>query len=150
MARLAGVPADSLVGHFRTTRERLAEVEKERSRLKLESARKEGRARWESAEPDGGGNRKILAEMPALDEGARFFAQGFVENGHAALLLVSRNPPSVLLAVTKDFGCDAGVTLKSALQKFSGRGGGSSTMAQGTVPREPDLMALAEELGFEA
>ena len=85
MARLAGVPMDSLAGHFQTMRERLVEAEKESSRLKMESARKEGRARWESTAPDRGGNRKVLFEMAALDEGARSLAQGFVENGHAAL-----------------------------------------------------------------
>ena len=149
MARFAGIPVDSLPEHFQMMRERLAEAEKESSQLKMESARKEGRARWESAAPDGDGNRKVVVATAALDERARSFAQGFVENGHAALLLVSKDPPSVLLAVTKDSGCDAGAALKSAVQKFSGRGGGSSTMAQGTVPCEPDLTAVAQELGFK-
>ena len=123
MARFAGIPVDSLPEHFQMMRERLAEAEKESSQLKMESARKEGRARWESAAPDRDGNRKVVVATAALDERARSFAQGFVENGHAALLLVSKDPPSVLLAVTKDSGCDAGAALKSAVQKFSGRGG---------------------------
>ena len=73
--------------------------------------------------PDGDGNRKVAVETAALDERARALAQGFVENGHSALLLISKDPPSVLLAVTKDSGCDAGAALKSAVQKLAAAAG---------------------------
>jgi alanyl-tRNA synthetase len=148
MARSGGVPVENLPAHFQKIRERLARSESENFRLRTENARREGYSLWSSVGPNRDGIRKCVHEVLALDETTRALAQGFVGNGQAALLLICRNPPSLLLAVSKDSGTNAGAAIKSAFAKFNGRGGGSPTLAQGTVPREPELLAVAQELGF--
>ena len=59
--------------------------------------------------------------------------QHFVAHGKAAILLSSTNPPSVLLACSGDSNLHAGNLLKAALQAAEGKGGGSDTMAQGSL-----------------
>jgi len=69
-------------------------------------------------------------------------AQGFAENPQAVLLIAAANPPSILLAASKDSGFNAGAWLKPALAAQGGRGGGSPTMAQGSVASPEALEAV--------
>ncbi|MCK4632272.1 MAG: hypothetical protein KAT79_03315, partial [candidate division Zixibacteria bacterium] len=48
-----------------------------------------------------------------------------------------------------DFGVDVGSIYKTTLVHFDGRGGGKSSFAQGTIPREADLKKLLCELKEE-
>jgi alanyl-tRNA synthetase len=52
---------------------------------------------------------------------------------------MGENPPAILLAASPDSGMNAGEFLKNALAKAGGRGGGSATMAQGSLPSK-DLL----------
>jgi alanyl-tRNA synthetase len=56
------------------------------------------------------------------------------------------NPPAVILAASADSGVDASRVLRSALETFGFRGGGSARVAQGTVQREDALQAVIEAL----
>jgi alanyl-tRNA synthetase len=56
---------------------------------------------------------------------------------------------TVVVACSQEFGRDAGEMLRTALAAFSGRGGGSATLAQGLVPADqlgPALDALETQL----
>jgi alanyl-tRNA synthetase len=72
---------------------------------------------------------------------------------HTIALLASTQqqqaPASVVVACSQEFGRDAGEMLRIALAAFSGRGGGSATLAQGLVPTDqlgPALDALEAQL----
>jgi alanyl-tRNA synthetase len=148
MARQAGSPIERLSSHVQSVRERLAQAEKDRSRLALELAQYNGRARWEQTPVAADGTRRLHLEVPSLDEETRGFARSFVESGAAALLLSCVNPPSFLLACSGDSGVNAGAALKAVLQSRGGRGGGSPVFAQGSVPNKEDLPEVVKELGF--
>ena len=75
-----------------------------------------------------------------MDE-LRALAQAFTPLPHAVLIGTLVEPPSLLLATSEDSGIDAGRTLRDVVTKLGGRGGGSSRVAQGTVP---DGARLAE------
>ena len=72
---------------------------------------------------------------------------------HTIALLASTQqqqaPATVVVACSQEFGRDAGEMLRTALAAFSGRGGGSATLAQGLVPTDqlgPSLDALEAQL----
>jgi alanyl-tRNA synthetase len=72
---------------------------------------------------------------------------------HTIALLASTQqqqaPATVVVACSQEFGRDAGEILRTALAAFSGRGGGSATLAQGLVPTDqlgPALDALEAQL----
>jgi alanyl-tRNA synthetase len=72
---------------------------------------------------------------------------------HTIALLASTQqqqaPATVVVACSQEFGRDAGEILRTALAAFSGRGGGSATLAQGLVPTNqlgPALDALEAQL----
>ena len=67
-------------------------------------------------------------------------------------LALGADPPSVLLAVSKDSGLHAGELLKPALTAAGGRCGGSANLAQGSLPSPAGLddfaRAFLRDLGF--
>jgi alanyl-tRNA synthetase len=72
---------------------------------------------------------------------------------HTIALLASTQqqqaPATVVVACSQEFGRDAGEMLRTALAAFSGRGGGSATLAQGLVPTDqlgPALDTLEAQL----
>jgi alanyl-tRNA synthetase len=70
---------------------------------------------------------------------------------HTIALLAStqQQPATVVVACGQELGRDAGEMLRAALAAFSGRGGGSATLAQGLVPADqlgPVLDALEAQL----
>jgi alanyl-tRNA synthetase len=75
-----------------------------------------------------------------MDE-LRTLAQAIVALPKAVLVGTTGEPPSLLVAVAEDTGLDAGRLLKESVAKVGGRGGGSSRIAQGSVP---DRGRLAE------
>jgi alanyl-tRNA synthetase len=64
------------------------------------------------------------------------------------VLVVGKQPMGVLIACSADCGIDAGAILKQTLAEFGGRGGGSATLAQGSLPDEACALALAGKLGM--
>ena len=77
-------------------------------------------------------------------EDLRPLAQAFAALPRAVLVgaQAAASPPSLLLASSEDSGVDAGRALREAVTAVGGRGGGSSRLAQGSVPDA----ALVEEI----
>jgi alanyl-tRNA synthetase len=55
------------------------------------------------------------------------------------LLQLCDEPPSFLLAASKDSGLNAGALVKEVLAEVGGRGGGSPVSAQGSAPTREAL-----------
>jgi alanyl-tRNA synthetase len=115
--------------------ERLQESEKAHRRAVLELAEAHGREAWARATPAASGARrgfKAVESGPITDE-LRAFAQSFTTGSRSVFIVTTNRPPSILLAVSADFGRNAGALLKTALTAVNGRGGGGATLAQGSV-----------------
>ena len=129
---------------------RLRDADKAFKRVADELWQYKGRELYRNTEPAADGIRRHIREG-ALDDEARGLAQSFSGQARAAFLAVSKNPASVMLAASADSGINAGAILKSALAAAGGRGGGSATMAQGSVPTDDALgvvVAALRDLGF--
>lgn len=148
LSKVTSVAMDDLPSAVASQRDRLIESEKTRQRLLLEQARVAGEMLHEQTAPDGSGCRRVLLQVAAIDEETRAKVQAFVAKGSAVALVMATAPPSVLFAVSADRDLNAGALLKEALQRHGGRGGGSATSAQGSVPEETALADIAKELGF--
>ena len=74
------------------------------------------------------------------------FANYAANHSGLAFLGTSTVPPSIILAASPDRGLHAGNVLKEMLAKAGGRGGGSATVARGTVPSLEALAFLRDEL----
>ena len=113
--------------------EKLQESDKARRRLATELAEAKGRELHAATAPSPDGLRRILQRVPTLSDELRAEAQSFTAGGKSIFLALADNPPAVLLAASKDSGINAGEMLKTALKESGGRGGGSATMAQGSL-----------------
>ena len=113
--------------------ERNKALEKERNRLAIELARREGRELFDATPEQADGLRRIT-QQGAIDDAMRARAQGFVESGKGVFLAVSEAPPSMLLAASADSGLHAGDRVRAAVTQYGGRGGGNQAIAQGSVP----------------
>jgi len=120
--------------------EKLQELDKVRRKMAAELAQYEGQALHSSTVPDAPGIRRVIRRAPITEE-TRTLAQAFCAAGKAVFLQISDDPPSVLLAASKDSGCNCGDIIKKAITEAGGRGGGSPQSAQGSVP---DRAALAQ------
>jgi alanyl-tRNA synthetase len=120
--------------------EQLRAAENERRRLERELASYRARSLYELAAPSAEGLRIVRHDAPSMDE-LRTLAQAIVALPKAVLVGTTGEPPSLLVAVAEDTGLDAGRLLKESVAKVGGRGGGSSRIAQGSVP---DRGRLAE------
>jgi alanyl-tRNA synthetase len=76
----------------------------------------------------------------------RSFALAFSALPRAVFVAVSGTPPAVLLATSPDSGVDAARTLRAALARAGGRGGGSPRLAQGSLPSPEAAEEVAREL----
>ncbi len=128
--------------------EALQKAEKTRRRIAAELARFKGRELYDATPPGPDGVRRAVQELPAgsIDEEARAFAQGFTAQPGCRLLTVIGAPPALLFAVSGDAGINAGESVKSAVARHGGRGGGSALLAQGSVPSGEALAAVRAEL----
>ena len=127
--------------------EKFQESDKARRRLATELAQARGRELYAATAAAPDGLRRVQRRVTALSDELRVEAQSFTAGERSAFLALAGDPPSVLLAVSKDGGIHAGEALKAALAQAGGRGGGSATMAQGSLP---DQEALARFLEFPA
>ncbi len=114
--------------------------EKARRKLELDLAGYRGKELYEQTAPGADGARRLeqRLERGNLEE-LRAVAQSFTAQPKAVFLAVLNQPPSVLVAASADSGIDAGSLVKSALAEAGGRGGGTSRIAQGSVP-SPELL----------
>jgi alanyl-tRNA synthetase len=90
--------------------------------------------------------RRVTRRVASMTDDARAEAQSFTAGGKAIFLLAAEQPPAVLLAASPDSGVNAGEVLKTVLAKVGGRGGGSTTMAQGSVPSKELLEDVVKHL----
>ena len=118
--------------------ERVADLEKARRKMAGELAMFEGQAFHGSTPVGPGGIRRAVRHAPIAEE-ARAFASAFTSGGKAMLLWVCDDPPSFMLAASKDAGLNAGAMVKEVLAEVGGRGGGSPVSAQGSAPSREAL-----------
>ena len=142
IGRTLSSPIKDAPGLVAAQMERIKTLEKSSQRLATELARREGRELFESTAPDSSGVRRVT-ERGVIDDVIRTRAQAFVAGEKAVYLAVCDQPPSFLLAVSAGSGLDAGALVKAAVAAAGGRGGGSRTLAQGSVPT---LQALESAL----
>jgi alanyl-tRNA synthetase len=119
--------------------EKFHESDRIRRRLSGELAQARGRELYGQTAPDPDGIRKVRQRVDSLSDDVRAEAQSFTAGQKSVFLALAANPPSVLLAASKDSGINAGQVLKEALAKAGGRGGGSPTMAQGSLNTTEDF-----------
>lgn len=101
-----------------------------------------------AAAPDATGIRRIVIrqERGSL-EGLRGVAQAFASLPLAIFVGATASPSALVLAASTDSGVDAAGVLKGLLASVGGRGGGSATLAQGTVPGKAELEAVVASIG---
>jgi alanyl-tRNA synthetase len=103
---------------------------------------------YAGAAVDSTGIRRVtvrLAAGPA--ENLRGLAQAFAALPGAVFIGAIENPPTVMLSASPDSGIDAGGLLRGLLGVAGGRGGGSSTLAQGVLPGTAQLEQVIRSLG---
>jgi alanyl-tRNA synthetase len=150
IARVFSSPLDETPALVEAQREKLQESERTRRRLSTELAQASGRALHGETAPGPDGLRKVLRHFEgSLSEESRAEAQSFTATGSAIFLALTENPPSVLLAASKDSGVNCGEVLKRLLGPRGGRGGGNATLAQGSLPSKTELQELTEALSRE-
>src|SRR6202451_812305 len=108
IARVFSSPLDQAPALVEAQREKLQEAEKARRRLATELAQASGRALYAESSPGPDGIRRVLRRPESLTEESRAEAQSFTASGAAIFLVVAENPPSILLAASKDSGVHAG------------------------------------------
>lgn len=148
-ARLTAVAIDKLPETIGALKERASEAEKERQRLVADLAQREGREEYAATVPSADGIRRAQWPVEQMTDATRLKALAYVTGSKALVLVVIKQPAGVLIACSTDAGVNAGATLKQTLAERGGRGGGSATLAQGSVPDEACLRALAEQLGMQ-
>ena len=121
--------------------EQLRALESARKNMERELANFRARALYDAASADARGVRVVRHDAAAMDE-LRTLAQAVVALPQAVLVGTIADPPSLLVATAEDTRIDAAKTLREAVTKFGGRGGGSPRIAQGSVP-DPACLAQA-------
>jgi alanyl-tRNA synthetase len=150
VARVFSSPLDETPALAEAQREKLQESERTRRRVATELAQASGRALYGETAPGPDGIRRTLRHLEtSLSEELRAEAQSFTASGAAIFLAIAENPPSVLLATSKESGIHAGEVLKRLLGPAGGRGGGNATLAQGSLPSKTALQELAESVSRE-
>ena len=150
VARVFSSPLDETPALVEAQREKLQESERTRRRVATELAQASGRALYGETAPGPDGIRRTLRHLEtSLSEELRAEAQSFTASGAAIFLAIAENPPSVLLATSKESGIHAGEVLKRLLGPAGGRGGGNATLAQGSLPSKTALQELAESVSRE-
>jgi alanyl-tRNA synthetase len=139
VAQVFSAPLEETPALVRSQASKLQESEKLRKKLTEDLAQARGRQRYLDTLPDAAGQRRVVLRLPALTEELRAEAQSFTAGERAVFLAVGENPPSILLATSKDSGIAAGERLKALLAAAGGRGGGTATLAQGSLPSGKDL-----------
>ncbi|MGA7414852.1 MAG: DHHA1 domain-containing protein [Bryobacteraceae bacterium] len=148
LSRACTVAIDDLPASVSPLRQRLVEAEKERQRISLELARRQGADLFAACSPGAEGIRRTLLTPATLTDEARVMAQAFAEGGRAVALVLATDAPSVLVAAASDSGIHAGNLLKQVLTDHGGKGGGTATVAQGSLASAEGRRELQTALGF--
>jgi alanyl-tRNA synthetase len=139
IARVFSAALDETPAVVTAHQEKLQESEKARRRLATELAQAKGRELHAATVPGADGLRKIQRRVATISDELRAEAQSFTAGGKAIFLALAEDPPSVLLAASSDSGVNAGEKLKAALAEAGGRGGGTQTVAQGSLGSKESL-----------
>jgi alanyl-tRNA synthetase len=139
IARVFSAALDETPAVVTAHQEKLQESEKARRRLATELAQAKGRELHAATAPDADGLRKIQRRVATISDDLRAEAQSFTAGGKAIFLALAEDPPSVLLAASSDSGVNAGEKLKAAFAETGGRGGGTQTVAQGSLGSKESL-----------
>ena len=139
VARSFSAPPDEVPALVAAQLEKLQDSDKARRRLATELAQARGRELYAATAPGPDGIRRVTRRVASLADELRAEAQSFTAGAKSIFLAMGESPPAILLASSPDSGLNAGEFLKAALSKAGGRGGGSATMAQGSVPSK-DLL----------
>jgi alanyl-tRNA synthetase len=104
-----------------------------------------------AAAPDATGIRRVIVRVERGSlEGLRGVAQAFASMPMAIFVGAVESPPALVLATSKDSGVDAAGVLKGLLASIGGRGGGSASLAQGTVPDRERLERVVASIEGQA
>ena len=143
IAALTGTAIDAAPGVVATWSERLADADKRNKKASLELARYYALDRYNATAPNANGRRVHVQRINEgnIPEDIRAEAQAFVSQPNAVYVAAAEG--AVMLAASADSGLNAGAILKPILQMHGGRGGGSATMAQGSVT---DTAATVREI----
>ncbi len=148
IGRQTGAAMDTLPEHVVGLKERLSEAEKSRQTLTEELAQHEGREAYLACVPSMDGLRRAQWHVERIGETERAKAIAFVTGSRSMVLVTGKHPAGVLIASSGDSEINAGAILKQTLADFGGRGGGSATLAQGSLPDQACLHALTGKLGL--
>jgi alanyl-tRNA synthetase len=148
LARESATAPEKLSDYLASLKERVAENEKEQAKLILHLGERDGTRLYESTTPSEDGIRRAFIRVSAIDAQTRAAVSAFISHPRTAILVMGKEPPAVLLGCSPDAGIHAGVKLKDALSKRGGRGGGSATVAQGSLPDSTAAELVLEDLGF--
>jgi alanyl-tRNA synthetase len=127
--------------------ERLRAADTQRRRLEAELHTYRARTLYDAAVADASGVRRAMErrETGSLEE-LRGLAQAYCALPKSVFVGAVDNPPAILFAASEDSGVDAGRLLKAALASVGGRGGGSTRMAQGSVPKPEVVLRVIDTL----
>jgi len=113
--------------------EKLQAAEKTVRKLSMELAQARGRQLYADTARDADGYRRVRRDAAAITEDLRAEAQSFTAGEKSMFIATVKEPASLLVAVSKDSGMNAGQIVKDAVAAVGGRGGGSPAMGQGSV-----------------
>ena len=138
LARIAAplsAAVDELPALLEAQRGELKQAAADRRRLETELDRRRAGELYRSAEPAAGGVRWVVVrdEEGMTPERLRGLGQAVAALPQAVFLGVLAASGTVLLAAGEGAGLDAGKTLRAALERAGGRGGGNAGIAQGNV-----------------
>jgi alanyl-tRNA synthetase len=141
-ASFSAAPAE-LPALLEAHRAELREATAARRELEAQLDGVRARELYSAATPDPDGVRWIvLRDQTALDR-QRGLGQALAVLPHTVFVGVTASPPGLVVAASEDSGRDAAALLRTALERGGGRGGGTSRLAQGTVPADSLDAALA-------
>ena len=129
-----------------TLRDRLAESDKLRRKLSLELAVIAGQRRFAESVPDQSSSFVWMEEVEEIGEEIRASVDAFLSNPGTLAVILGTKGTSILLGAHASLNLDCGKLLKAQLDAKGGRGGGSSKLAQGTLPSLEVLRSLADDL----
>ncbi len=142
-ARLFSSQLDEVPAHVASQLARVANLEKQLKKTAIELAQFRGRELHGATAPGADGIRRVEQRLELSDD-ARTLAIAFASAGKAVYLGISERPPAFLLAASADSGVHAGNVIKSAVTTHRGRGGGSATLGQGSVPSANEFDAALD------
>jgi alanyl-tRNA synthetase len=128
-------------------RQELSDTVAARRELEADYDKSRARELYQGSEPNQAGIRRILVrEMAGTPDRLRGLGQAVTAMPKSLFIGTVNSPPTVILAASKDAGIDAGRVLKDLLATVGGRGGGSATLAQGSVPHRAQLDTVVDSI----